>query len=265
MGGLGGQGGDGGEASQDPTSPHVLSFGSFTAAVKESYTKPHVVSSAEPCPGVLGSPLPCLQQRWEQPPPHLGDCRVSPWLWGGGGGWSGAVPLRGVPMATGGLERSCSHPNGAGVGRRIVYRTEYRQAVRTDYRRRYQCCLGYYESRDTCVPRCTQECVHGRCVAPDLCQCEPGWRGSNCSSECDEQSWGPGCGHRCNCHHGAPCDPLSGVCSCPPGFADPLCHQPCPPGTYGQGCRLSCPCHHRAPCNASTGACLCPPGLAGPL
>lgn len=30
--------------------------------------------------------------------------------------------------------------------------------------------------------RCTQECVHGRCVAPDLCQCEPGWRGTDCSS-----------------------------------------------------------------------------------
>ncbi|XP_069651641.1 platelet endothelial aggregation receptor 1 isoform X4 [Haliaeetus albicilla] len=198
-------------ATLRPSDPNVCSYWeSFTAAVKESYTKPHVVSSTEPCPRALGSPLPCLQQR-------------------------------------------------------IVYRTEYRQAVRTDYRRRYQCCLGYYESRDTCVPRCTQECVHGRCVAPDLCQCELGWRGTNCSSECDEQSWGPGCGHHCNCHHGAPCDPLSGVCSCPPGFADPLCHQPCPPGTYGQGCRLSCPCHHRAPCNASTGACLCPPGLAGPL
>lgn len=70
---------------------------------------------------------------------------------GVGGGWSGAVPLRGVPMAMGGLEQGCSHPNSAGVGRRIMYRTEYRQAVRTDYRRRYQCCLGYYESRDTCV------------------------------------------------------------------------------------------------------------------
>lgn len=32
-----------------------------------------------------------------------------------------------------------------------MYRTEYRMAIRTDYRRRYQCCQGYYESRDSCV------------------------------------------------------------------------------------------------------------------
>lgn len=29
--------------------------------------------------------------------------------------------------------------------------------------------------------RCTRECVHGRCVAPDRCQCEGGWRGDDCS------------------------------------------------------------------------------------
>ncbi|NXQ05774.1 PEAR1 protein, partial [Vidua macroura] len=198
-------------AALRPGDPNVCSYWeSFTAPVKESYTKPHVVSSSEPCPGGLGLPLPCPKQR-------------------------------------------------------VVYRTEYRQAVRTDYRRRYQCCQGYYESRDSCVPHCSQECVHGRCVAPELCQCEPGWRGPSCSSECDEHFWGLDCGQRCPCHHGAPCDPLTGVCSCPPGFTDPLCSQPCPPGTYGQSCHLSCPCHHQAPCNASTGACLCPPGLSGPL
>uniref|UniRef100_A0A8C3BTM0 EGF-like domain-containing protein n=1 Tax=Cairina moschata TaxID=8855 RepID=A0A8C3BTM0_CAIMO len=105
---------------------------------------------------------------------------------------------------------------------------------------------------------------------------ERGWAGAGAGcgvaapvsrprAECDEHSWGRDCGHRCACHHGAPCDPLSGVCACPPGFADPQCRQPCPPGTYGQGCHLRCPCHRGAPCNASTGACLCPPGLAGPL
>ncbi|NXA01094.1 PEAR1 protein, partial [Nesospiza acunhae] len=198
-------------AALRPGDPNVCSYWeSFTAPVKESYSKPHVVTSSQPCPGGLGLPLPCPQQR-------------------------------------------------------VLYRTEYRLAVRTDYRRRYQCCQGYYESRDSCVPHCSQECVHGRCVAPELCQCEPGWRGPSCSSECDEHFWGPDCGQRCPCHHGAPCDPLTGVCSCPPGFTDPLCSQPCPPGTYGQSCHLSCPCHHQAPCNASTGTCLCPPGLSGPL
>lgn len=29
---------------------------------------------------------------------------------------------------------------------------------------------------------CAQECVHGRCVAPNRCQCAPGWRGDDCSS-----------------------------------------------------------------------------------
>nr|XP_047905200.1 platelet endothelial aggregation receptor 1 [Anser cygnoides] len=184
-------------AALHPGDPNVCSYWeSFTAAVKESYAKPHIVASTEPCTGVLGTSQLCLQQR-------------------------------------------------------IVYRTEYRQAVRTDYRRRYQCCLGYYESRDVCV----REWGEGGVGRQRWCP----------RAECDERSWGRDCGHRCDCHHGAPCDPLSGVCACPPGFADPLCRQPCPPGTYGQGCRLRCPCHHGAPCNGSTGACLCPLGLAGPL
>ncbi|XP_016159477.1 PREDICTED: platelet endothelial aggregation receptor 1 [Ficedula albicollis] len=240
----------------------------FTAPVKESYTKPHVVSSSEPCPGGLGLPLPCPRQRVSP-----GSWRDSPtpgcpqgYGWRGGG----TAPVKESYTKPHVVSSSEPCPGGLGLPlpcprQRVVYRTEYRQAVRTDYRRRYQCCQGYYESRDSCVPHCSQECVHGRCVAPELCQCEPGWRGPSCSSECDERSWGPDCGQRCQCHHGAPCDPLTGLCSCPPGFTDPLCRQPCPPGTYGQGCHLSCPCHHQAPCNASTGACLCPAGLSGPL
>ncbi|NWV45796.1 PEAR1 protein, partial [Daphoenositta chrysoptera] len=146
---------------------------------------------------------------WER---AVGGSRGCPTAGGSQGHWGRGG---GCPQGHGGLKGDCPT---AGV----VYRTEYRQAVRTDYRRRYQCCQGFYESRDSCVPHCSQECVHGRCVAPELCQCEPGWRGPSCSSECDEQSWGPDCGQRCPCHHGAPCDPLTGVCSCPPGFTDPL-------------------------------------------
>lgn len=39
------------------------------------------------------------------------------------------------------------------------------------------------EGTSLCVSAlCTEECVHGRCVSPDTCQCEPGWGGLDCSS-----------------------------------------------------------------------------------
>nr|XP_031535392.1 multiple epidermal growth factor-like domains protein 11 [Vicugna pacos] len=65
---------------------------------------------------------------------------------------------------------------------RISYKTAYRRGLRTMYRRRSQCCPGYYENGDFCIPLCTEECVHGRCVSPDTCHCEPGWGGPDCSS-----------------------------------------------------------------------------------
>lgn len=34
---------------------------------------------------------------------------------------------------------------------RITYKTAYRQVVKMDYRRRYQCCRGFYESGNKCV------------------------------------------------------------------------------------------------------------------
>lgn len=33
-----------------------------------------------------------------------------------------------------------------------------------------------------CTAHCAESCVHGHCMAPNTCQCEPGWGGSNCSS-----------------------------------------------------------------------------------
>lgn len=32
------------------------------------------------------------------------------------------------------------------------------------------------------LAHCAEKCVHGRCVAPNTCQCEPGWGGADCSS-----------------------------------------------------------------------------------
>uniref|UniRef100_A0A670YKS9 Platelet endothelial aggregation receptor 1 n=1 Tax=Pseudonaja textilis TaxID=8673 RepID=A0A670YKS9_PSETE len=147
---------------------------------------------------------------------------------------------------------------------RVLYKTAYRQGVRVDYRRRHHCCEGFYESSDACVPRCAQECVHGRCVAPEQCQCEQGWRGSDCSSECSDQSWGPNCQSPCTCLNGGSCDPLTGACTCPPGYHGQECQEPCATGTYGQGCQLDCHCQNGASCSLVNGACLCSPGYAGP-
>uniref|UniRef100_A0A3Q3B9L4 Platelet endothelial aggregation receptor 1 n=1 Tax=Kryptolebias marmoratus TaxID=37003 RepID=A0A3Q3B9L4_KRYMA len=145
----------------------------------------------------------------------------------------------------------------------ITYKTAYRQAVRTEYRRRYQCCPGYYESGDKCVPHCSRECVHGRCVAPDRCQCERGWRGDDCSNDCDAKHWGPGCRQDCRCENGALCEPLDGACQCPPGFLGLLCEDSCPAGTFGRGCRQACRCKNGGSCDKSTGECTCPGGFTG--
>uniref|UniRef100_A0A672KI38 Platelet endothelial aggregation receptor 1 n=1 Tax=Sinocyclocheilus grahami TaxID=75366 RepID=A0A672KI38_SINGR len=137
-------------------------------------------------------------------------------------------------------EETCFEPWNANKCTRITYKTLYRQVVKMDYRRRYQCCRGFYESRNKCVPRCTKECVHGRCVAPDRCQCESGWRGEDCSS-C---RFGPNCAKECLCHNGGHCDPEKGQCQCDPGFKGPRCdHRMCPDGTYGMHCEHRCLCY----------------------
>ena len=45
------------------------------------------------------------------------------------------------------------------------------------------CCKGYAKSSNgtDCIPICSQRCYHGRCVAPDQCECEPGFGGTSCS------------------------------------------------------------------------------------
>uniref|UniRef100_A0A8D2IZR5 Platelet endothelial aggregation receptor 1 n=1 Tax=Varanus komodoensis TaxID=61221 RepID=A0A8D2IZR5_VARKO len=148
--------------------------------------------------------------------------------------------------------------------RRVVYKAAYRQAVKVDYRKRFRCCTGYYESSSSCVPHCTHECVHGRCVAPDQCQCEQGWRGADCSSECSSRSWGPDCREHCACANGGSCAPSTGACACPAGYTGPLCQEPCAAGTYGQGCSLDCQCGNSTGCDRETGGCFCSPGYAGP-
>lgn len=39
-------------------------------------------------------------------------------------------------------------------------------------------------SKKKCLPVCTQGCVRGKCIEPDLCLCDFGYVGSNCSIQC---------------------------------------------------------------------------------
>uniref|UniRef100_M3YKH0 Multiple EGF like domains 10 n=1 Tax=Mustela putorius furo TaxID=9669 RepID=M3YKH0_MUSPF len=146
---------------------------------------------------------------------------------------------------------------------RISYRTAYRHGEKTMYRRKSQCCPGFYESREMCVPHCADKCVHGRCIAPNTCQCEPGWGGTNCSSACDGDHWGPHCSSRCQCKNGALCNPITGACHCAAGFRGWRCEDRCEQGTYGNDCHQRCQCQNGATCDHVTGECRCPPGYTG--
>lgn len=50
----------------------------------------------------------------------------------------------------------------------------------------YECVCGpgYRAAGGSCVPVCTQGCVRGACVRPDVCDCDFGYVGANCSIQC---------------------------------------------------------------------------------
>ena len=45
------------------------------------------------------------------------------------------------------------------------------------------CCKGFSRSPNGthCLPECPQQCYRGKCVEPDVCECEPGYGGPACS------------------------------------------------------------------------------------
>ena len=46
----------------------------------------------------------------------------------------------------------------------------------------FLCQLSLFDWFFSLTAHCADKCVHGRCIAPNTCQCEPGWGGTNCSS-----------------------------------------------------------------------------------
>lgn len=100
---------------------------SFTTSVKESYSHPYDEVTEEPCSDPRTS-YRCIRHRYKEYDDFF--------FW-----WADFLFLPVVRQSV--LFDRYSF--------RITYKTAYRQAVKTDYRRRYQCCPGYYESRDKCV------------------------------------------------------------------------------------------------------------------
>ncbi|GLH01298.1 Laminin subunit alpha [Gryllus bimaculatus] len=47
-----------------------------------------------------------------------------------------------------------------------------------------QCGQGYRSEKGMCVPVCSQGCVRGICIEPDMCKCDFGYVGANCSIQC---------------------------------------------------------------------------------
>ena len=161
------------------------------------------------------------------------------------------------------------------------YRIQMKNEIRTEYKEKQrlvtECCEGYTRSLNgsTCIPVCSDTCIHGHCVRPDTCQCELGFGGKDCSKcnviitfwilnhctfcvpVCEPGLWGPDCSRTCPCKNGATCDPVSGDCTCTPGYHGALCDTRCNHGNYGFNCAEKCRCkngkyfirqHHRHGC-----------------
>ncbi|TKS73504.1 Multiple epidermal growth factor-like domains protein 10 [Collichthys lucidus] len=184
---------------------------------------------------------------------------------------------------------------------RISYKTAYRRGVRTMYRRRSQCCPGYFESGDLCVPRpsgggfmdindkselfatahsyrpavrvTTGDLIAvigvsakmGRSVIPlQVPVSAPmGSRDGDCEEPCEHGYYGKACQLPCQCLNGATCNYETGECICAPGYSGAFCGERCPSGSHGPHCEQRCPCQNGGTCHHITGDCSCPTGWTG--
>ncbi|XP_054015539.1 protein draper-like [Hylaeus anthracinus] len=65
---------------------------------------------------------------------------------------------------------------------KVVYKTVFKEQELVKERPVEECCKGYTETTagDRCIPICSEDCVHGTCMAPDFCKCESGYGGPLC-------------------------------------------------------------------------------------
>lgn len=65
---------------------------------------------------------------------------------------------------------------------KIKFRTVNKTQILPKSRIVKECCKGYGLNLkgDQCIAVCTNKCINGVCVAPDTCQCEPGYGGPSC-------------------------------------------------------------------------------------
>ncbi|CAI8026321.1 Epidermal growth factor-like protein 8 [Geodia barretti] len=108
-------------------------------------------------------------------------------------------------------------------------RTRYRAAVQLRTRIVHRivpvCCNGYQGNGVDCTPICTGDCSNrGTCVAPEVCDCQDGWTGNQCSEDFDECAAGvcTNCTNsvgsfQCTCPDGITLSPGQ-TCVDPPGM-----------------------------------------------
>uniref|UniRef100_A0A8D2IR73 Platelet endothelial aggregation receptor 1 n=1 Tax=Varanus komodoensis TaxID=61221 RepID=A0A8D2IR73_VARKO len=152
--------------------------------------------------------------------------------------------------------------------RRVVYKAAYRQAVKVDYRKRFRCCTGYYESSSSCVRKYLLASQQQQEWAESI---SAGAQFHSGADFRENSIWGAGARPKHLAVLAAPA--LRGTPHCqaggrrvsPAGLTGSLCSPECSSRSWGPDCREHCACANGGSCAPSTGACACPAGYTGPL
>jgi len=129
------------------------------------------------------------------------------------------------------------------------------------------CCPGFEpDGQGQCQAICEKSCgIHGKCVEPNVCRCNPGFSGDKCDKAgCPDGNWGTDCSRPCPCRNGGRCEPHTGQCLCPPGWKGIHCQNSCDQDKFGLECTQQCNCSLGQRCHHVSGECLpCSPGTYG--